>query len=220
MIIDNKKVVKVDELAEIIPFKAGATFSQLWQIFYYTRLFKYVHRQHYSRIKPAYNKICTDKNLQKLCTLGYFSSPQKDVYCATNKVLPILKEFGIFPVNTLPSEPVGKGSINELNNTEVFVQATKQEHFFTLLYCNFTYLIPDALMIQLDRVNKLYKLTFLEIEALKPDWENYLENKRDNYLKLAKDIQFFDYWKKMCSLLELPQPKIEELKFNYRIIKI
>lgn len=192
----------------------------MWQIFYYTRLFKYVHRQHYPKIKPAYNKICTAKNLKKLCTLGYFKSPQKDIYCATNKVLPILKETGDFPVDTLPNEVEGKGSINELNNTEVFIDLLKQERYYTLLYCDFGYIIPDALMVQLDKENKRYKLTFLEIEAHKPDWDNYIEGKKKNYLKLAKDIQFFNYWEKICPLLDLPQPKIETLKFNYKIIKI
>ncbi len=86
MKIEYKKTVKVDELAHLIPTKAGATFSQLWQVFYYTRLFKYVHRSQYPKIKVSYNKICTDRNLLKLCELGYLTSPQKDIYCATNKV--------------------------------------------------------------------------------------------------------------------------------------
>lgn len=75
-------------------------------------------------------------------------------------------------------------------------------------------------MVQLDNKKKQYKLTFLEIEAHKPDWDNYIELKKSNYLKLAKDIQFFYYLEKMCPLLGLPEPKIEELKFCYRIIKI
>jgi hypothetical protein len=106
------------------------------------------------------------------------------------------------------------GSINEINNTEVFLQATKQENFFTLLYCDFGYIIPDSLMVQVDREAKRFKLTFLEIEAKKPDWSNYIENKRCNYLKLAKDIHFFNYWHKMCSLLDLPKPNIESLTFS------
>jgi len=212
--IDNKKIIKVDELAEIIPFKSGATWSALWQIFYYTRLFKYIHKQHYPRIKTAYNKICTDKNLQKLCSLGYFKSPQKNVYCATNKVLPILNEVGVYPVNVLPNEPTGSGSINELNNTEVFIQASKQANFCTLLYCNFGYLIPDALMLQLDREAKKYKLTFLEIEAEKPGWSNYIDIKRYNYLKLATDIQFYNYWNKIAKLIDLPIPNVNTLTFS------
>jgi hypothetical protein len=213
LIVEYKKIVKVDELAFVIPRKAGATFSQLWQIFYYTRMFKYISYRHYIQIKPAYNKICTYKNLQALCALGYLKSPQYEVYCATNKVLPILKEAG-FNTDILPLEPIGKGDINELNNTDVFVEATKLPHFYAALHHNFGYLIPDALLVQLDKENEKYKLTFLEIEAKKPDWENYLEKKRDSYFRLAKDIQFYNYWASICKLLKLPRPGVSELKFS------
>ena len=169
-------------------------------------------------IKPAFNKICTANNLKKLCDLGYFKSPQKDIYCATDKVLPILRETDKFPVDTLPSEAEGKGSINELNNTEVFSRLFKKEEYYTLLYYDFGYVIPDALMLQIDKNNRKYKLTFLEIEAQKPDWESYISLKRDNYFKLAKDTQFFDYWTNICTKLELPQPKINELYFSVMFI--
>ena len=125
MKVENKRVVKVDELAHLIPFKQGATFSQLWQIFFYTRLFKYIHYKNYSQIKRSFNKICTFSKLQQLCELGYLISPQAGVYCATNKVLPILKEVG-YVIDTLPPVPLGKGDINELSNTEAFIEIIKQ----------------------------------------------------------------------------------------------
>lgn len=217
MKIEFNKVIKVDELAQLIPFKAGATFSQLWQIFYYTRLFKYVHRRYYPQIKTAYNKICTDKNLNVLCDLGYFNSPQKDIYCATNKVLPILTEAG-FPVKTLPDEPVGNGDVNELNNTEAFIKLIKLPYFYTLLYPNFGYLIPDALMIQIDKENRRYKLTFLEIETKKPDWENYIKHKQENYLRLSKDIRVYKKWCEYCELLKIEKPQIYDFMFSVLFI--
>lgn len=213
MRVEYKKVIKVDELAHLVPRKAGATFSQLWQIFYYTRMFKYISYHHYSQIKKSFNKICTYKKLQELCHLGYLKSPQQNVYCATDKVLPILKEAG-YVTELLPNEPIGKGNINELNNTDVFVQALKLPHFYTLLYYDFKYLIPDALLVQLNKEDKKYKLTFLEIEAKKPDWENYIETKRDNYLKLAKDIRLYEYWYGICKTLKLPKPNVSTLKFS------
>jgi len=219
MKIDYKKTIKIDELADLIPFKAGATWSALWHIFYYTRLLKYVHRSYYPQIKVSFNKICTDKNLQKLCQLGYFYSPQKDIYCATNKVMPILKEAG-FTVEILPPEPTGKGDINELNNTRVFISQMKQEHFCTFLYPNFGYLIPDALLVLLDKENRRYKLIFIEVEAKKTDWDFYIENKKDNYQRLSSDIKFYIIWKLYCEQLNLPKPKIELLKFSYKIFKM
>lgn len=169
------------------------------------------------QIKTAFNKICTDKKLLSLCDLGYLKSPREGIYCATNKVLPVLKEAG-FPINTLPDEPVGNGDINELNNTEAFIRLLKKEKYTTLLFCDFKYIIPDALMVKIDKENRKYKLTFLEIETKKPDWENYIENKRDNYLKLAKDIRFFNYWSEICPLLGLPQPKIDKLHYSVYFI--
>jgi len=215
--IEHKKVVKIDELAEIIPFKQGATWNSLWQIFYYTRLFKYVNRSFYPKIKVAFNKICTDRKLLKLCELGYLYSPQKDVYCASNKVLPILKEVG-FNTEILPPAPQGIGNINELNNTEVFIDSIKVESFYTLLYYNFGYIVPDALMVLLDKEKSRYKLIFLEIEAQKPDWLDYIENKINNYFKLARDMQFYNYWIKHCKLLKITPPAIEDLNFSVCII--
>jgi hypothetical protein len=218
MRVEYKKVVKVDELAYLVPQKAGATFSQLWQIFYYTRLFKYVKYNQYAQIKTSFNKICTNGKLKDLCDLGYLKSPQPGVYCATDKVLPILKEAG-FIIETLPALPVGKGDINELNNTEVFISLLKQQYFYTFLFPNFGYLIPDALMVLLDIENRKYKLTFIEVEAKKPDWESYIANKKNNYLKLAKDIQFYEKWKEYCELLKFPKPTLN-IKFNYKVYKI
>lgn len=217
MIIEHKKVVKIDELADIIPFKQGSTWNSLWQIFYYTRLFKYVKRNYYPKIKVSFNKICTDRKLLKLCELDYLYSPQKDVYCASNKVLPILKEVG-FNTDILPSAPQGIGNVNELNNTLVFMDALKLQHFHTLLFHNFGYIVPDALLVQLDKENKRYKLTFLEIEAQKPDWDNYINTKLNKYYTLAKDIKFYDYWTHQCKLLSFNLPLITDVKFSVCIV--
>lgn len=213
MKIEYQKKIKIDELAHLVPTKSGATFSQLWQIFYYTRLFKYISYKHYIQIKSSYNKICTEKRLLKLCELGYLKSPQDDVYCATNKVLPILKEAG-FNIDVLPNEPIGLGDINELNNTDVFVQAVKRKYFHSLLFPNFKYLIPDALLVELDKENNKYKLTFLEIEAKKPKWNEYIVEKRHNYIQLSKSIEVYNYWSEVCLKIGFSKPKIEDFKFN------
>lgn len=213
MKIEYKKVIKIDELAHLVPTNAGATFSQLWQIFYYTRLFKYVHKKQFPKIKKSFDKICTHDKLQELCKLGYLKNPQKDIYCAKDKVLPILREAD-FMTETLPVEPQGNGDINELHNTEIFINVMKQPHFHTLLYPNFTYLIPDALLVLLDKEKNKYKLTFLEIEAKKPDWENYIRTKRDSYLQLASDISAYDFWKVQCSKLKINSPNIKDFCFS------
>lgn len=224
MIVEFKKIVKSDELIHLIPVKQGATFSQMWQIFYYTRLFKYIAYDQYSQIKKSFNKICTYRKLEELCTLGYLKSPTHKVYCATNKVLPILREAG-YNIDILPAEPVGKGDSNELHNTHVFIQVSKLEHFYTLLYPQFKvtkdvkpFLIPDALAVQIDKNNKKFKLTFLEVEAKKPKWEQYLHNKREKYLQLSRESIFVDYWRTVSVNLGLNHVPLEQLKFNVAFI--
>lgn len=224
MSIEYKKVVKVDEVAHLIPTKQGATFNQLWQVFYYTRMLKYATYRHYVLIKRSFNKICTFKNLQALCELGYLKSPRHEVYCATDKVLPILNEAG-YNTKILPAVPVGQGYINEIKNSDVFVQAIKLEHFCALLYPQFKespdkspYLKPDALLVLHDADEKKYKLIFLEVETEKSNWDNYLETKKENYLKLSSDIGFYYYWNKMCGLLGFPKPDISKIKFSVKFI--
>jgi hypothetical protein len=213
MQIENIRTVKVDELAQFIPTKAGATFNSLWQIFYYTRMFKYISYRHFTQLKKSFNKICTYGNLHGLCELGYLRSPQRAVYCATNKVLPILQQAG-YNTEILPAEATGYGDINELNNTDVFVPATKLKYFKTLLYPQFGYLLPDALLVRLDEENRKYKLTFLEIEAQKPKWYKYVEVKRDKYILLSKSLDFYNWWKDVAPKMDLPIPPIESFTFN------
>lgn len=217
MSIEQKKTVKVDELAQVISFKGGATFSQLWQIFFYTRLFKYMHKSHYVRIKKAYNKICRKRIFTSLCDLGYLKSPQPNIYCATDKVLPILKEAG-FPISILPPETRGSGDINELHNSEVFVSLTKLPYFHTILYPPFKHVIPDALLVELDAQNRRYKLTFIEVEAYKPKWSDYLEDKRNKYLHLASITDFYSYWKETAPKLELPVPPLDKFSFSVTFV--
>lgn len=221
MEIRTNKTVIIPELAHLIPFSNGGTWNSLWELFYFTRLFKYVHKKQYNKIRGHFFKISTKENLNELCEMGYLFSPRKNVYCAKNKVLPILEKAG-FLANVLPEEPKGKGDINELNNTEVFIKIFKEldkKTFYTFLYPNFIYLIPDALLVELNKNEKKYRLTFIEVESPKYDWDNWLKNKENNYNKLAKDYIFFEKWSFFCDQLGFPKPSVDNLKFSYKIFK-
>lgn len=213
MNIEVNKTVKIEELKDIIPRKAGGTWSALWQVFYLTRLFKYIHKKHFIEIKKSFNKICTYEKLYKMCKMGYLKSPQKDIYCATDKVLEILKEAGL-AVELLPDEARGKGDINELNNTTVFIQLAKREHFHTLLYPHFGYICPDALLVEMDQEMNKYKLTFIEVEKKKTNWTEYIQDKRDKYIKLSKDEIVFNYWKETCKNLKIEEPDSNDFCFT------
>jgi hypothetical protein len=211
------------EINAILPKdKKNHSFKIVWDLFYYTRLFKYVHVSQYRKIRARFSYITAQAKMDYLCELGYMMRFKDGVYSAKDKVIPILKEMG-YLTEILPPEPRGFGDTNELKNTVTFIQALKVPHFSTLLYPCFgkqkTYLIPDALMVLKDEENRRYKLTFLEVEAEKPQWNsNWIEDKRDNYLKLAATSEFYDYWTDICPLFDFPKPDISELKFSVSFV--
>lgn len=213
----QRNAIIVPELEPFIPFKGGATWNMLWKVLYYTRLFKYVAWKQYKDIDKNFPKICSRKNLYALCEVGVLNSPSKDVFITTNKILPILKIAG-FNTDILSEQPTGKGDINELNNTSAFIALMKEPDFYTLLYPHFDYLIPDALLVSRDEVNRKYRLTFIEVERKKPEWDIWIEKKKNNYLRLATDRLFYEKWKDYCSKLGFSNTDFKNVKFTVRII--
>jgi hypothetical protein len=200
-----------NDLRDIIPLESGGSFKLLWDMLYHIRLLKYVRQSDLKLINSRYSKICSTKKLYRLVELGLLNNADKDIYTATDEVLPLLKESG-FNIKTLPRGINGSGGINELNNTEVFIQALKLQDFKTLLYPSFDYIRPDALLVRAN--DKRYKLEFLEIEASKAGWTDWFENKRINYLRLARDRQIYAYWKAQCNYLNMSVPDIKDFKFS------
>jgi hypothetical protein len=203
-------------LREIIPLENGGSFKLLWDMLYHIRLLKYVRQSNLKAINPRYSKICSTKKLDRLVELGLLSNANKDVFTATDAAVALLRGLK-YNTKTLPRTISGDGLTNELNNTEVFIQALKLPDYKALLYPVFadqdkTYLRPDALLVRAN--DRKYKLEFLEIEASKSGWNDWLENKRINYLKLAKDRQAYAYWKAQCSYLEMPFPDIKDFTFS------
>ena len=206
------------QLKHLVNVENGGTWANLWRLFYYTRLFKYIHWRQYKKFNPFMFKLSAKWKLNELCERGFLFSPGKNIYCATKKVEPILREANLPEfVFIFPNISDGDGYINEINNTEVFIELSKQKDFYTLLYPNFGYLRPDSLLVE-KRDNE-YRLTCLEIEAKKPNWDKHIKEKLINYNDLSKDRQFYDWWCVQCDLLGFKKPKIEEFKFNYKIIK-
>lgn len=201
-------------LRDVIPLDSGASFELFWDMLYNIRLLKYVRQDQLKFINPRYSKICGKKKMSCYCDLGLLNS-LNEVYTATDKSLEILK---LLKLNTkiLPKTIDGLGDINQLANTAVFIQALKLPDFLALLYPSFDYIRPDALLIRGDNVR--YKLEFLEVESHKPNWIDYLENKRINYIRLAKDRQAYSYWKAFSNYLSLPAPDINAFKFSVSII--
>ena len=63
-----------------------------------------------------------------------------------------------------------------------------------------------------------YKLTFLEIETDKFYHDEYLNNKRMNYNRLAEDDQVYRYWVNISEHLKLKKPTKEQFCFSVKCI--
>lgn len=213
---------KVNPILQTSP--KNRSYKLVWDLFYTTRLLKYVHHEQYPIIRKTFSKVSAEKKLKHLVKEGYLEECEKNkVFVATDNVLPVLQELKEYNTNLLPkNKPTGKGDINEILNTEAFIQAVKLPDFYTLLYpTEFREshnLIPDALLVLKSKEERKYKLIFLEVEAKKPNWIEKLAGKRENYVLLSKDYRFYDYWKTTSEKIELPMPDISQLKFSVNFI--
>lgn len=215
--------VDIDEIEHKLTLKftrnSWGSFEAIWDMLYDIRMVKYVSREQISQIKKRYDKTCSLKKINHLIELGLLKQTPNKVLITTDYSVDLLGQLGK-NVSILPTEIKGDGAINELNNTEVFIQALKLPDFIALLYPRFPknnpYLIPDALLVR--GTKERYKLEFLEVEAGKSNWDSYLEKKRNNYKILANEKRPYTYWTWQCKLLNLPVPKIEDFKFSVSIV--
>ncbi len=209
-----------EELKPLAQIGNGGSWALMWDMLYSISMLKCVNHKHLVLIKSRFEKIGSKKKLQQLCDLHYLSSPSPDVFVAKKKTHALLSELeynrDLLPVFT------GNGDINELNNTEAFVKLMSDEPYFHMfLYPRFPqekpYLKPDALMVLKDE--NRYKLVFLEIEASKkPNWDQYIFTKRDNYLRASKDDKVFEYWLGVAKKLGFAVPEKSEFFFSVRFI--
>jgi len=206
--------------SELKVLTSGGSYANIYQLLYYVALLKYSTQGHLKSIGfSGAEKVATKKKLHALCEFGYvrLANETLGIYTATAKTLHLLKTIGQ-NLNLLPAVPKGIGF--EIYNTDVFVQALKLPNYFALLYPQFPiedpYIIPDALLVLKE--DHQYQLNFLEIEAEKPNWNNYLQTKYDSYKRLAKDPLVYKFWKAFSGYLNLPCPKIEDFKFRVIII--
>lgn len=197
------------------------TIKATYQMLYDTRMLKYVSKDQFKKIRSTYGRLTALKRLKHLCKKGWLEERSEGVYTTADKTLPVLKAKG-FNIDILPKIISGKGMINEIQNTETLIRAMKVKHFKALLYPSFgeekVWLRPDALLVRLDEEQKRYNLTFLEIEAKKPEWEQYILSKKEKYMRLAHDKEFYTIWLKLAKKLGFPQPDISTIKFSVYII--
>lgn len=201
--------------------RTNKSLTATYEMLYKTRMLKYVRKDQFVKIRKTYGRFTSKKSLGILRDKGWIEERMPGVYSTSDKTLPVLKAQG-YNIDILPKTISGKGMVNEVQNTESFIGLMKMKNFEALLYPKFgeqkVWLRPDALLVLHDKENKRYKLTFIEVEAKKNDWHNHIENKREKYLRLAHDIEFYSMWLILAKLLGFPQPDISDLKFSVCII--
>jgi len=194
----------------LIPFSAGGSYELMYDMLFYTRLLKYVTPLQLKEVNPRFSKICSKAKLNELVNLKILSE-SNGIYRTNDFVVDVLKESG---KNTklLPKSVNGGGTINETNNTDVFIQALKLSDYAGLFYPDFGYLRPDALLI---RVRDGIKFEFLEIEAQKPNWESYIATKKTNYEKLSRDIKVYNFCFNHADILGY---KVKQENFKFAVV--
>lgn len=202
--------------------KTVRSYQQFFRMYYYIRLLKYSTQKQLRSIEfSGVSKVATKDILDELVKIGHISiaDRQGNVYIANDTTDRIIhsvsyneeKFFKVF--GNLVS---GTETSNDIKNTEVYIQALKLNNYYFLLYPNFDYVRPDALLVLKE--DNLYKLTFLEIETEQSNWESRLERMRSNYHKLSSDIVVYEYWKKTVGLINLAVPDINDFKFSVTVI--
>jgi hypothetical protein len=213
------KEAEQDLLAIQQKSRTNKSLIATYEMLYKTRMLKYVRKDQFVKIRATYGKFTSQEKLDFLCDKGWLEERMKSVYTTADKTLPILRAQG-FNIDILPRTISGKGMINEIQNTESFIGLMKLKHFEALLYPKFgeqkVWLRPDALLVLSD--SKRYKLTFIEVEAKKSGWDNHIEDKREKYLRLAHDVEFYKTWLILSRKLGFPMPDISTLKFSVLII--
>ena len=206
-----------DELTPLISLEDGGSYNQVMEMLNTISILKYVQHRHLLKF-DRFRKVRSKKKLQALCELKYLERIHDDVYIATKKTYEALPFFG-YKTSLLPNV-TGKGGVEALRNTDVFIELMKEVHFFTLLYPRFPkeipWLVPDALMVLFD--GNRYKLQFIEVEHSKPEWEEYIRKKRDNYLRLASEELPLAYWRTVARKLGFPVPSKSSFCFSVLIV--
>jgi hypothetical protein len=178
-----------DKYPDLNDLTKGSSFKQLFDFFYFAYICRYTTKEHLNAFN---NKLGTPKKLKWLTDNGYLTFNK--VYSITEQTHKILKDQSYY---TLVKIPVNNFTAHSLLITDFLLKEFKRQDFYTALFPHFSFLIPDALIIY--KKENAYKLVFLEIEEEKPNWHDYLNQKRDKYQILAKDKSIYEKWWKTYS---------------------
>ena len=218
----NTSIIK-NELKPLC-YHEGVTvrsYQQFFRLYYFICLLRYSTQPQLRRLKfSGVTKVATKEMLTKLVDFGHISLTGKnnDVYIPNELTYKIVKSVKYNESNYFKifgNLPKGIEASNDIKNTDVFVNEILNKYYYFLLFPDFTYIIPDALLV--SKNGNSYKLTFLEIETKQSNTAERIERMKYNYNKLSKDIIVYQYWQGIAPLLDLPIPNIHNFKFSYSI---
>lgn len=197
-------------------FIAGTSWARLFQTLYYVHLLRYSDRKTLQDFTGT--QIATKPKMNKLVELGYLKK-ENNIFSSTQKTFDLLKNVG-YNFNLLPAVAEGKGA--EFYTQVEIAKLLKHPLCLTrkfddlyekaFFYPNFGYVIPDGLMILRD--GSKYELNFVEVERKKPNWAEYLEDKRQKYRRLAKDEIVWKYWQIIAPFIALKCPPVNDFRFS------
>jgi len=193
------------------------TFNQLFELFYTLAQVRYATQK---QLQPLNHRVATKKNLVKFVELDYLNAvslvKNETAFYITEKTRKILTNEG-FNVKVLQKDFTGQTLIHPLKITSCLLNLQPWIVFYPQFKEPPNYgadwLKPDACLI--FKKDKAYKIQFLEVEEEKPDWENYLLNKKEKYEQLARDKNlYYLWWKYWADKLELPMCKEKDFCFS------
>lgn len=207
---------------ELFELKQGATWQNIFDTLWHIATVRYVSLD---QLKNAFfeqvwaKKCATPKKINILIEKGFLNISENGVLTASHKAVTFLRDYSSYNTDIIKL-PLGKGERDTLYNTDVLLQAVKNPDFYALFYPDFyedshdqqPFLIPDGALI-LRKENK-GRLIFLEIEREKPNWENYLKEKKWKYEAIAeRQSTWSQWWLNWSRLLKLNHCPMDEFGF-------
>ena len=209
-----------EQYPELEALVKGSSYRQLFDMLYTLALVRYATPEH---LRAVNFKLGTSGKLGKITELDYISFTGVSFYTITDKALVLLERNG-YNTKIIKRKLTGEMKEHQAVITSVILDLMKNPQFFAVFYPQFkhegeqaAFLIPDAAVVFKDE-DKV-KLIFLEVELSdKPN--NYLDNKRKNYLELSSLYWFYDkWWRSYAQKLGLGLCKPEEFCFSIEIQK-
>lgn len=202
---------------DLLWLKERASWQQIFDLLYTLAQVRYATQK---QLQPINHRVCTKPNLVKLEALGYLKSIDLVSFHITEKTREILEREGY---NTKILQ--GTYRAKDLTHALLITDAILKLNPWSVFYPQFKeppdyrkeWLKPDACLIFKNDTN--YKIQFLEVEEKKPNWENYLLDKKSKYERLAglSDL-FFVWWKRRAENLGLPMGKIDDFGFSVLVV--